>query len=202
MSGGITIVGTGTLAVLYLPKPVSVQYFSREFGQIKSATLSPQTICFGWAGVAASARGWLVREVELHFPKPVTLLPQINESHSSAYFSPSEFRSAAIFKRTHFSYWVPWKPMCRTGQNNQGRESRYCGDFIAETGDSCHFGQEELKTENQLNSRPPSSSVLAGSAASGVKSDDKCAPASNISPEINAQNIRATEIENAWPYTS
>ena len=47
------------------------------------------------------------------------------------------------------------------------------------------------------NSIPSSSS--AASAASGVKSDDRCAPASNIKPEIKAQNIRATETENACP---
>jgi len=112
-------------------------------------------------------------------------------------------RSAAMFKRTYFSYRGPVeKPTCRIGQKKPGEGTRYCEDFIAETGDLCYFKQEELKTENQLNSRPSSSSVLAGSAASGVKSDDKCAPASSISPEINAQNIRATEIENAWPYTS
>jgi len=112
-------------------------------------------------------------------------------------------RSAAFLSGRIFLIGVPWKNLhVESGKKKPGEGTRYCEDFIAETGDLCYFKQEELKTENQLNSRPSSSSVLAGSAASGVKSDDKCAPASSISPEINAQNIRATEIENAWPYTS
>jgi len=55
-----------------------------------------------------------------------------------------------------------------------------------------------------LNSIPSSVSPsdFPDSVPSGVKSEDRCAPARSIKPETKAQKIRATEMENVWPYTS
>lgn len=85
---------------------------------------------------------------------------------------------------------------------SQGRESKNTsGNSIANGGDLRRFAEKESRIGNfhsriYENSMPSSSLV---DSASGVKSDDKCAPASNIKPEINAQNINATDTENACP---
>lgn len=151
-----------------------------------------------------SARGELPRELVSRSLSSVKPLPTSYESHFSAYFPPSELAAA---KRNDCDFvFGPIETNAVIRGKSQGEGIQVLrGNSIADRGDSRHFGEKELKTENFhtriYENAMPSSSSLA-SAASGVKSDDKCAPASNIRPEINAQNIRATEIENACPYTS
>src|SRR5689334_2009515 len=90
----------------------------------------------------------------------------------------------------------------------RGTATGIAGEFY------CHSARRHTMIDNRyqkankagagayLNSRPSSSSGPGCFGALGIKSDDKCAPASNIKPEMNAQNINATEIEKACPYTS
>jgi hypothetical protein len=82
----------------------------------------------------------------------------------------------------------------------QGRESTFCGKFYRQYRRFATLPRERItnrKTRNQIYANSMPSSSTAASVASGVKSEDKCAPASNMRPEIKAQNISATETENA-----
>ena len=98
-----------------------------------------------------------------------------------------------------------WAHGDNTGDKGQGQGRDYgcCGEFYRRSRGCARLPRERFRNENLRHrvyeNSIPSSSSFAASAGSGVKSEDKCAPASNIRPEIKAQNIRATEIENAWP---
>jgi hypothetical protein len=153
---------------------------------------------------APELRHWLAP----HQPS-TAMLQRINAEHFSSYLPPSEVKTAIASSKSRqgFIFWVLWKPTNLFEQKTRGGNPCTARDFSANRGHSCRLGEKRNKNrtnshENYVNSRLLSSSGFVGSAASGVKSDDKCAPASNIKPEINAQNIRATEIEKAWPYTS
>src|SRR5476649_84857 len=108
--------------------------------------------------------------------------------------SSSEVKTVlAGSKPSVFSYFGSRGNLHSDRTKTRGGNPGTARDFIADRRHSCHLGEKEIKNE-QTRTRITStqgfspSSGIVGSGASGVKSDDKCAPANNINPEINAQN--------------
>jgi hypothetical protein len=119
------------------------------------------------------------------------------------------FKVKAVRRTADFvSLWAHEKNKIIREQK-PGEGIHHLGNFIADTTLFVAHRCERIKnrtkfhaTETYENSMPCSSSDSTGSALSGVKSVDRCAPASNMRPDMNAQNINATEMEKAFPYTS
>ena len=151
--------------------------------------------------------------IALHVPALIPMIRMVINIKRIALlritFSPSELSRAVNLSRPYFfSYNGPRRnQQGDKGARARGGNPRAAGILSRAKANSCYFHVKPAKTESESLTQQKtyeyvmlsSSSGFAGSAASGVKSDDKCAPASNIRPEMNAQNMSATEIENACP---
>jgi hypothetical protein len=157
----------------------------------------PELQNFNIAGSSGEqAPGDFSRELASRSLSPIRPLPATCEPHFRKF--PPDISSS-----TTTATFGPVETSAGEGQKRPGEGIQVLREFYRQESGFAQSGRENLtkiKSESYENSTPFSSPFsAAASAASGVKSDDKCAPASNIKPEMNAQNIRATEMENACP---
>jgi|SRR5947209_19110391 len=95
-------------------------------------------------------------------------------------------------------------PAVDQAKSRKGELPNLHGNFKGMERQYFHYSMKRTKNKkvqlaNRYENSKPLSSSSSGISASGEKSEERQAPASNIRPEINAQNMSATEIEKAWP---
>ena len=176
--------------------------FIRKSGQLKLATHLQQT----YLGRGIWKRYWS-RASRLRLDQTYTDEQQHTNNHTNHTFPHTSFSfrvSDRHLRRLLIFIWAPLKPAGDKGKS-QGKGIQVLRGILSPIKAIRAISLEKIKSRKttSLKSRKFHAvfilSFVGSARSSGVKSDDRCAPASNIKPEINAQNISATEIEKACP---